>query len=73
MDQAPPPPPPPPPLPPMPGGTTIPQRGIGTILSAAFDLYKRNWQTLMGITAVVAIPVAFVQTFIAHQLTKSPS
>jgi hypothetical protein len=25
----------------------------------------------MGITAVVAIPVAFVQTFLAHQLTRS--
>ena len=70
MDQTPPPPPPPPP-PPMPGGSTIPQRGIGDILSAAFELYKRNWQTLMGITAVVAIPVAFVQTFLAHQLTRS--
>jgi hypothetical protein len=57
----------------MPGGTTVPQRGVGDILSAAFELYKRNWQTLMGITAVVAVPVAFVQTFLAHQLTRSVS
>jgi hypothetical protein len=55
----------------MPGGSTIPQRGIGALLGAAFELYKDNWQTLMGITAVVVIPVAFIQAFIANQLTKS--
>jgi hypothetical protein len=72
MDQAPPPPPPPPappPPPPPPGGTTLPQRGVGDLLSAAFELYKDHWQTLMGITAVVVVPVAFIQAFITHQLT----
>jgi hypothetical protein len=70
MDQAPPPPTPPVPPPPS-GGTTIPQRRITEILEAAFDLYRRNWQTLMGITAIVVIPVAFVQAFLTHLLTQT--
>lgn len=44
--------PPPPPLRP---------RGVGEILSAAFDLYGRFWRTLLPLVAVVVIPLSILQ------------
>lgn len=44
--------PPPPPLRP---------RGVGGILSAAFDLYGRYWRTLVPLVAVVVVPLTIVQ------------
>ena len=44
--------PPPPPLRP---------RGVGEILSAAFDLYGRYWRTLIPLVAVVVVPLTILQ------------
>jgi hypothetical protein len=54
---------PPPPPPPMPGGPagSFTPKGLGDILSAAFELYARHWQRLFVIVAVVAIPFSIVQ------------
>src|SRR5690348_724153 len=46
----------------------IQPRGVGEILQAGFDLYKRHWQELMSIAAGVVIPVTLVQYFLMHQL-----
>jgi hypothetical protein len=37
------------------------QMGIGEILSAAFDLYRRHWRTLWAIAAVVVVPLTLLQ------------
>jgi len=73
MDQPPaqPPTPPPPPPPPPPGGPSIAPRTLGEILGDAFRLYGQNWQTLVAITAVVVVPVAFIEAFLTHSLTNS--
>lgn len=68
MAQAPPPPPPPPPG--SGGGGAIAQpRGVGDILSAAFDLYKRYWQTFIQIVAIVVVPLTLIQYFLSDQLS----
>ena len=41
-------------------------RGIGEILRAAFQLYRRHWRTLMAIAAVVVVPLTLVQYGIGH-------
>jgi hypothetical protein len=45
-------------------------RGVGDILSAAFDLYKRHWQTFIQIVAVVVVPLTIIQYFLQDQLTS---
>jgi hypothetical protein len=35
-------------------------RGIGEILRAAFQLYRRHWRTLMAIAAVVVVPLTLL-------------
>jgi hypothetical protein len=35
--------------------------GIGEILSTAFQLYRRHWQTLLAIAAVVVVPLTLLQ------------
>jgi hypothetical protein len=52
--------PPPPPPPGAGGGGSIPQRGLGDILSVAFEVYKANAAKLIQIVAVVVIPLTFV-------------
>jgi hypothetical protein len=52
--------PPPPPPPSAGGGGGIPQRGLGDILSAAFDVYKVNASKLITIVAVVVVPLSFI-------------
>jgi hypothetical protein len=63
----PPPPPPPPPGEGMGGGmgSALPARGLGDILSAAFEIYKNNAVKLLTIVAVIVVPLQFVQ----HLLT----
>lgn len=73
MAQTPPPPPPPPPTgAPGPGSSGgsgfFRPRGIGDILTAAFEIYKQHWQTLITIVAVVVIPLTFIQYFLGDQL-----
>ena len=49
----------------QPGGAAVPhQMGIGEILSAAFDLYRRHWRTLWAIAAVVVVPLTLLQYFL---------
>jgi hypothetical protein len=64
-----PPPPPPPPSGggPGPGGTGpgLAPRGLGEILSAAFDIYKENVANLLLIVAVIVVPLTFIGAFIA--------
>lgn len=61
---------PPPPPPPPPGGAGgtggpgLPQRGIGEILSTAFEIYKANAAGLLMIVAIVVVPLSFIGAFI---------
>jgi len=61
---------PPPPPPPPPGGAGgtggpgLPQRGIGEILSTAFEIYKSNAAGLLMIVAIVVVPLSFIGAFI---------
>ena len=62
---------PPPPPPPPPGGGEggaggpgLPQRGIGEILSTAFEIYKTNAASLLMIVAIVVVPLTFISAFI---------
>jgi hypothetical protein len=58
---APPPPPPPPPSGGSGGGGDVLQpRGLGDILSAAFEIYKSNAAKLIVIVAVVVVPLQFL-------------
>lgn len=56
--------PPPPPPPSAGGGGPIPQRGLGDILSTAFELYKTNFAKLIQLVAMVVIPLALIQAFL---------
>jgi Membrane domain of glycerophosphoryl diester phosphodiesterase len=67
MAQTPPPPPPPPP-PDGRGGGALRPRGIGDILTAAFDLYKEHWATLFQIVAIVVIPLTLLQYLLTDQV-----
>ena len=48
------------------GMATLPPRSIGEILSAAFQLYRRHWRTLLAIAAVVVVPLTLLQYGIGH-------
>jgi hypothetical protein len=39
-------------------------RGVGDILSDAFELYRRHWQNLIVIVAVIVIPLTLLQVLI---------
>ncbi|MGA9160598.1 MAG: hypothetical protein WB297_07010 [Actinomycetota bacterium] len=41
-------------------------RGVGEILSDAFALYRRHWQNLIVIVAVIVIPLSFVQVVLGE-------
>ncbi len=60
-------PPPPPPPPPMMGGPQggIPPKGLGDILSAAFNLYKANASKLLVIVAIVVVPLSFISSLLS--------
>jgi hypothetical protein len=48
----------------QPGEAALPRpMGIGEILSTAFQLYRRHWQTLLAIAAVVVVPLTLLQYF----------
>ena len=62
---------PPPPPPPPPGGgqggaggSGLPQRGVGEILSTAFEIYRSNASSLLMIVAIVVVPLTFLSAFI---------
>lgn len=52
--------PPPPPPPSAGGGGAIPQRGLGDILTTAFELYRANAAKLITIVAIVVVPLTFL-------------
>ena len=46
----------------QPGEAALPRpMGIGEILRTAFQLYRRHWQTLLAIAAVVVVPLTLLQ------------
>lgn len=55
-----PPPPPPPPPPSGGGGGALPARGLGDILSTAFEVYRANAAKLIVIVAIVVVPLALL-------------
>ena len=61
----------PPPPPPPPGGEGgaggpgLPPRGIGEILSTAFEIYKANAANLLMIVAIVVVPLTFISAFLS--------
>lgn len=65
-----PPPPPPPPGTPQGPGSLRP-RGLGEILSAAFDIYRNNAANLLLIVAVVVVPLSFIGALIT-EVAASP-
>jgi hypothetical protein len=42
--------------------------GVGEILSAAFQLYRQHWRTLLAIAAVVVVPVTLLQYLLGDQV-----
>ena len=56
--------PPPPPPPSAGGGGPIPQRGVGEILSTAFNVYKANAAKLITIVAIVVVPLALINSLL---------
>lgn len=63
------PPPPPPPPGEGEGSRGFAPKGIGDILSTAFDLYKRNAAQLLIIAAVVVVPLTLIQAWLTDILT----
>jgi hypothetical protein len=61
-----PPPPPPPPPPSGGGGGALTPRGLGDILSTAFEVYKANAAKLIVIVAIVVIPLALLASLFAN-------
>lgn len=59
----------PPPPPPPPGGdgggSSLPQRGLGDILSAAFEIYRANAAGLLVIVAVIVVPLSFISALLS--------
>jgi hypothetical protein len=51
--------------PPPPGERPLPMRpmGVGEIVDAAIKLYRTQWKGLLGIAAIVLVPLIFLQTF----------
>jgi hypothetical protein len=64
-------PPPPPPPPPSPGSGSLQPRGLGGILSAAFQIYKDNAAKLLLIVAVVVVPLSFIGALLTEVLASS--
>jgi len=62
--------PPPPPPPSAGGGGAIPQRGLGDILTTAFELYRANAAQLIKIVAIVVVPLTFVLALLTKVALK---
>jgi hypothetical protein len=46
------------------------QMDVGQILDAGINLYRAHWKTLMGIAALILVPVNFFQSFIVRRVTQ---
>jgi len=62
--------PPPPPPPSAGGGGAIPQRGLGDILTTAWELYRANAAKLIQIVALVVIPLTFILALLTQVTFK---
>jgi hypothetical protein len=40
--------------------------GVGELLDAAIKLYRSQWKSLMGIAAILLVPITFLQTFLTR-------
>jgi hypothetical protein len=59
--------PPPPPPPGGPGGDRpLPARGLGDILQAAFEIYRRNAAQLLLIVAIIVVPLSILGYLVSH-------
>jgi hypothetical protein len=50
------------------GAAALGPRGIGELLTTAFQLYRRHWRTLLGIAAVVVVPLTLLEYVFGHWL-----
>lgn len=64
------PPPPPPPPGEGEGSRGFAPKGVGDILSTAFDLYTKNAAQLMAIAAVVVVPLTLIQALLSDALIE---
>lgn len=65
--------PPPPAVPPPPSGDpALPPRGVGELIGAALDLYRRNAVPLLTIVALVVIPLAILGAVITALVEPEP-
>lgn len=53
-------------IPPAPGGDTLPQRGLGEIISSAFQIYGRNAAQLIVIVAIIVVPLSIIGFLLSH-------
>ncbi len=52
------------------GQVELRPRGVGEILTTAFEMFTKNWQALMSVVAVVAIPLSLIGYLISDQLIR---
>src|SRR6266487_3754774 len=50
------------------GDAALRPGAIGELLGAAFQLYRRHWQRLLAIAAVVVVPLTVLQYVLGHWL-----
>jgi hypothetical protein len=57
-----------PPPPPPPGARPLPLQpmGVGEVLDAAITLYRTQWKALLGIAAILLVPLTFLQLYITR-------
>ena len=46
-------------------------RGIGEILTHAFEIYRMHWQNLIALVAIIVVPLTLLQVFVGDQLASS--
>jgi hypothetical protein len=63
--------PPPPPPPSAGGGGAIPPRGLGDVLTTAFELYRANAAKLVQIVAIVVIPLTLLIALLTSSLSNN--
>lgn len=66
------------PPPPGQGDETLPARGVGEIISTAFEIYRRNAAQLLTIVAIIVVPLSIlnfllVDVVFAPKITKTLS
>ena len=59
-----------PPPPPPPGERPLPLQpmGVGELLDAAIKLYRSQWKSLLGIAAILLVPITFLQAFLTRSV-----